>query len=147
MEQVFFLAKDKGIACRVETDLSEAHEEDGVWVKGNGELLERAFINLLSNAVKYSEPDTSVTLCLGVDGDFAEVTVSDEGYGIPADELDHIFAPFFRSAAPKLAEHRGAGLGLRFVKTVVDRHGGNIDVASVWQQGTTFTVRLPIWRI
>ncbi len=144
VEQVFFLAKDKGIRCQVETKLAGEHEEDGVWVNGNGELLERAFINLLTNAIKYSERGTSVTLRLSVDDNMAEVVVADEGYGIPADELEHIFAPFFRSSAPKLAEHRGAGLGLRFVKTVFDRHNGSIDVASVWEKGTTFTVRLPI---
>ena len=144
VEQVFFLARDKRIRCRVETDLPEESAEEGVWVNGNGELLERAFINLLNNAIKYSDPDSSVTLHLSLDGDFARVTVTDEGYGIPADELEHIFAPFFRSAVPKLAENRGAGLGLRFVKTVVDRHGGSIDVTSVWEHGTTFTVRLPV---
>ncbi len=146
VEQVFFLARDKDITCRVDAELDPAATDEGVWVNGNGELLERAFINLLSNAIKYSDPGTEVVMMLTQDENYAQVRVSDQGYGIPADEIEHIFAPFFRSAAPQLAENRGAGLGLRFVKTVIDRHEGTIDVESSRGQGTTFTVRLPIWR-
>ncbi len=147
VEQVFFLARDKNIVCRVDARLDPTSAEEGVWVNGNGELLERAFINLLSNAIKYSDAGTEVVMRLTRDETGALVTVRDQGYGIPEDEIQHIFAPFFRSAAPQLAEHRGAGLGLRFVKTVIDRHDGTIDVDSVWGEGTTFTVRLPVWRI
>jgi signal transduction histidine kinase len=140
IEQVFFLAKEK---C-IDISLAESGLEDGVWIEGNGELLERALVNLLGNAIKYSNDGTATTLRLRVIADTATINISDHGYGIPEDELQHIFEPFFRSAEPRLAQNRGAGLGLRFVKTVVERHGGDISATSQWGQGTNFQIRIPL---
>ncbi len=139
VEQVFFLAREAGIA--IATDAGTLDDE-GAWIVGNGELLERALVNLLSNAVKYSEPDTTVRASLVTLDHTHRIQIADEGFGIPADELDLIFEPYFRSSAPQLAKQRGAGLGLRFVKTVVDRHHGDLSVTSDWGKGTTFTVTL-----
>jgi two-component system sensor histidine kinase SenX3 len=83
-------------------------------------------------------------LRLRVIADTATINISDHGYGIPEDELHHIFEPFFRSAEPHLAQNRGAGLALRFLKTVVKRHGGDISVTSQWGQGTNFQIRIPL---
>ena len=142
IEQVYFIAKNKQISVTLETD--EAIDPDaGVWIDGNGELLERAFENLLNNAVKYSDTGARIAVNLNQSGTLAIVDVTDHGYGIPADEVDSIFEPYFRSAEPELAENRGAGLGLRFVKTVVDRHEGNIEVSSKRGTGTNFRISLP----
>ena len=144
---MYFLAQEKGITLRLdnhsEDEADEAARLEGIWIEGNGELIERTFVNLLGNAVKYSDADTTITITVSQFADDVHIEVSDEGYGIPEEELAHIFDPYFRSQESKLARNRGAGLGLRFVKTVVERHHGRIHVISEWGKGTTFTITLP----
>lgn len=111
---------------------------------GNGELLERAFVNLLSNAVKFSDRGQPVRVEIRRRENQVEVSVIDRGRGIPPDELERVFEPFFRSSVPALAERRGSGLGLRFVRTVVERHGGRIEAHSRVGEGSRFTVTLPV---
>ena len=149
IEQVYFLARDKEISIQREEPHASAAVpehgfEEGVWIDGNGELLERAFVNLLGNAIKYSEAGSKVVVTLAVQEGIARIDIIDEGHGIPAEEIDHIFEPYYRSDRPELAENRGAGLGLRFVKTVIERHNGAVEVDSTWGQGTTFTITLPL---
>ena len=149
IEQVYFLARDKKISIQREEPHASTAEpehgfEEGVWIDGNGELLERAFVNLLGNAIKYSEAGSKVVVTLAVQEGIARSDIIDEGHGIPAEEIDHIFEPYYRSDRPELAENRGAGLGLRFVKTVIERHNGAVEVDSTWGQGTTFTITLPL---
>ncbi|MEM9622862.1 MAG: HAMP domain-containing sensor histidine kinase, partial [Pseudomonadota bacterium] len=143
VEQAFFLAREKHISIVVSGQLGPDGEDQPVWLQANGELLERALDNLLSNAVKYSEADTTIHVTMTTTPDSVAISIADEGYGIPEDELVDIFEPFFRSAEQELAENRGAGLGLRFVKTVVDRHQGQIHASSTRHVGTTFTLTLP----
>ncbi|XOV84377.1 MAG: CHASE2 domain-containing protein [bacterium] len=141
MEQAFTLSREKGIT--IVTGTGFELEEGGVWLYANGELLERAFVNLLVNAIKYSPADTTIKIDVKLAGSKVEIVFADQGYGIPAEELPHIFDPFFRSSEKRLAEHRGAGLGLRFVKTVMERHAGGISVSSTQDKGTTFVLVLP----
>ena len=146
VEQVFFLAKDKSIQIRVDDEAllgDEAQDEEDAWINGNGELLERALINLLGNAIKYSDANTTITVTLASHKDHVTIDIEDQGHGIPEDEVDLIFDPYFRSSQQVLAENSGAGLGLRFVKTVIDRHRGSIEVNSEWGRGTTFRLELP----
>ena len=144
VDQVFALARDKDI---------DVHYDDGGldpeagWTIANGELLERAFVNLLTNAIKYSNDGAMVSVKLRRDGDDLLVAIRDQGIGIPEDEVERIFDPYFRSQAPHLAEKRGAGLGLRFVKTVIERHGGDISVSSRYGEGSEFSVRLVAFQL
>lgn len=140
IEQVYFLAREK----QIDIEFDECGRDDGIWIEGNGELLERALVNLLGNAIKYSSEGTTTTLSTRIFAQTVSLRIRDSGYGIPEDEVRHIFEPYFRSAEPRLAQGRGAGLGLRFVKTVVERHGGEITVSSEWGEGTTFEIRLPM---
>ena len=117
--------------------------DEGIWIQGNGELLERVFVNLLTNAFKYSHRGARVVLQAELGDGFVAVAVVDEGIGIPAQDVPQLFEPYFRSSVPDLASKRGAGLGLRFVKTVVQRHAGELAVASEPGSGSTFTVKLP----
>ena len=105
--------------------------------------LERVVQNLLGNAVKFSRTGGTVDLRLASDDEHVVLTVSDTGIGIPADEQSLVFARFFRSSLSMAEEIQGAGLGLALVQTVVEWHGGSVDVESVEDQGTTVTVRLP----
>lgn len=140
LEQVFEQAQAKNIR----TSFVDETPEDGLWISGNGELLERAIVNLLTNAVKYSPEGKPVVLSVGVDavGD-ALCTVKDEGYGIPAVDIGQVFEPYYRSKVREIVAQRGSGLGLRFVKTVTERHGGSVSVASEPNKGSTFTLRFP----
>lgn len=143
IEQIFTLSREKNIEIITGVGFEEDGGSDGVWMLANGELLERALVNLLGNAIKYSPQETVISIELRHSNGKARLQIRDQGYGIPADELPHIFDPFFRSSEQTLAENRGAGLGLRFVKTVVERHAGKISVISAWQKGTTFMLELP----
>lgn len=104
-------------------------------------LLRHAFVNLLANAVKYSPDGGEVRLCLTLEQDTALIQVSDQGIGIPAEDLPRLFEPFHR--AGNVEQFQGTGLGLAIAKQAVELHGGSIGVESQLGAGTTFTVRLP----
>lgn len=140
VEHMFALAREAGVRI----DLQTEDDAEGHWVQGNGELLERAFVNLLSNAVKFSERGATVAVAVSCGAGQVGLSFTDQGPGIPDDEQARLFEPFFRSAMPALAERRGSGLGLRFVKTVVERHGGRIEVFSEVGAGSRFLVTLPV---
>ena len=101
-------------------------------------------LNLLTNAVKFSEPEGVVGVSLHpVEGSWVELAVTDHGIGITPEEMPRLFTRFFRSEEARRRVIQGTGLGLAVVKEIVDRHGGDISVASEPGQGTTMTVRLP----
>jgi two-component system sensor histidine kinase ChvG len=104
--------------------------------------LETAFLNLLDNAVRFSPAGAPVEIA--VSGDLARVDVSirDRGPGISPQNLPRIFDRFFTTDA----DRDGTGLGLSIVKSVVEAHGGTIEVKSAAFEGTTFTVTLPVKR-
>ncbi|MET0929771.1 MAG: HAMP domain-containing sensor histidine kinase [Aeromicrobium sp.] len=106
-------------------------------VIGEPQLLERAVTNLLDNATKWSPPEGVIRVrLLG-----GELTVTDEGAGISAEDLPHIFNRFYRSSEARTLP--GSGLGLSIVKRAAERHGGTVDVSSPPGGGTTFTLVLP----
>jgi len=106
--------------------------------------LERALDNLIGNAVKYSPGGGTVTVSLARDEaqQAAILSVRDEGLGIPAGDLPHIFERFHR--AGNVGRIPGTGVGLAAVRQIVEQHGGPITVDSAPGQGSTFTVRLPL---
>jgi signal transduction histidine kinase len=110
---------------------------------GDPVQVERMLLNLLSNAVKFT-PDHGTVELRVEDGDgFVQVVVRDTGMGIPEAEQDQLFTRFYRSTAATAQAIQGTGLGLTIVKAIVQRHGGDIDVASSEETGTRVTVRLP----
>jgi signal transduction histidine kinase len=112
-------------------------------VRGSENLLRRVLENLTDNAVKYTRPDGSISLSLVEEGDAAILTVADDGVGMSADEVAHVFDRFWRSDDSR--ERVGSGLGLAIARAVVEAHGGSIEVVSEPNAGTTFTVRLPLY--
>jgi signal transduction histidine kinase len=108
----------------------------------DGPRLRRVLDNLLSNAIKYSPAGGEVVVTLAADGDSAVLRVRDQGLGIPAEDLPHIFERFRR--ARNAAEIVGTGLGLSGARQLVEQHGGTIQVESQEGAGSTFTVRLPL---
>ena len=131
------LASDKAV------DLQLVAERGLPAVLADRAHLERVVQNLLGNAVKFSRPGGRVTARLASAPGQVVLSVTDTGIGIPADEQDQVFARFFRSYLSVADEIQGTGLGLALVQTVVEWHGGSVEVASVEDEGTTVTVRLP----
>jgi two-component system sensor histidine kinase BaeS len=110
-------------------------------VVGDETRLHQVLLNLVGNAVKFSPDGGTVSVCVrGHDGD-AEVTVSDNGPGIPPEELPHVFERFWR--ADRGAGTSGSGIGLAVVKQLVEAHGGTVQVSSTPSEGARFVVSLP----
>jgi two-component system sensor histidine kinase SenX3 len=116
-------------------------------VFGNEEQVSAAVANLVANAVAYSGDDSTVLVSTkpssGSDEGMVEISVVDQGIGIPSGELDRIFERFYRVDPARHRSTGGTGLGLSIVKHVAATHGGEIRVWSVEGQGSTFTLTLP----
>jgi PAS domain S-box-containing protein len=109
--------------------------------------LERVLANILSNASKYSAPATAIHVSIGHDDtgrrDVAVLTVRDQGAGVPAQDLPHIFEPFYRGSNV-IHQVDGTGIGLFGARAIVEQQGGTFDLESTEGMGTTVTVRLPL---
>ncbi len=118
--------------------------DEGCEVWGDAELVTTAISNLIGNAIAYSENGTRVGVQVrrGRPG-VIEVSVTDQGLGIPADEQQRIFERFYRVDTARSRATGGTGLGLAIVKHVADNHGGNVSVWSEVGRGSTFTIELP----
>ncbi|MGK0523944.1 MAG: PAS domain S-box-containing protein [Pseudomonadales bacterium] len=138
-------ARDSVSEQAVEKHISlQLQGTEDLWLRGNAELLERAVINLLTNAVQYSPAGSAVSLQVFRAGHQACLTIADEGSGIDPDELPHLFDRYRRQKSSELAGIHGTGLGLSFVKTVIEKHRGEIYVVSSPGEGSSFTLKLPI---
>jgi two-component system sensor histidine kinase SenX3 len=115
--------------------------DHGATVYGDQALLVVALHNLIANAIHYS-PGTSRVGISNVNG-IVEIAVTDQGVGIPEDDLDRVFERFFRIDPARSRNTGGSGLGLSIVKHVVHNHGGDVRVWSQLGNGSTFTIRLP----
>ncbi|BFU97082.1 MAG: putative Histidine kinase [Nitrospira sp.] len=109
----------------------------------DGVQIQQVLINLLENAVKFSAPSSSVRLAAAVAGDAIEVSISNTGGGIPADELPRIFERFYRAHSARSAGIPGTGLGLAICKAIVEAHGGRIVATSESDKRTTIAFTLP----
>jgi two-component system sensor histidine kinase BaeS len=130
------VAEDKGIALRV--DLAPGP----LVVEGDADRLRQVVGNLVSNALRYTPAGGSVALAANRDGNRVQIAVSDSGQGISADDLPHVFDRFYRADAARDRASGGSGLGLAIARTLIEAHGGRIDVRSTPGQGTTFRVWL-----
>ena len=101
-------------------------------------------MNLVENAIKYNKEEGWVKVELDADHQFFYVKVEDSGYGIPAESLDHIYERFYRVDKSRSREIGGTGLGLAIARNAVIMHRGSIDVKSVVDEGTTFTLKIPL---
>jgi len=123
-------------ACAIRTDFDAELQ----LAPYDEKLLRHIFGNLLSNAIKYSPLGGNVTFSIRQHDAQTVFEVADQGIGIPAEEIPHLFESFHR--ASNVGEIQGTGLGLAIVKNSVELHGGTIDVHSVAGQGTRFVVTL-----
>jgi len=121
-------------------------------ITGDSERLAQVVNNLLTNAIQYNKPGGEARVKLASQDGLAVLTVSDTGSGISPEDLPHVFKRFYRGdksrtgGAPSLRPGAvgNAGLGLAIARAIVEAHGGAIEVSSAENEGTTFTVRLPV---
>ena len=130
------MAADRGIGLHLE-DLAP------VTISGDREQLQRLLLNLIDNAIKYTPTGGRISLSLSAEGDQAQISVTDTGIGLSADEQVQIFTRFYRAAEARSQSGGGVGLGLCIAQSIAEAHGGKIQVLSHPGQGSTFTVVLP----
>ena len=146
------VALDDVVVTAVDTSSLDA-ERKSITVKVRGErgqkvrcdrqLVSAAVSNLVSNAVHYSEEGSTVVVETHLGERTVEISVIDQGIGIPPTEIDRIFERFYRVDPARHRSTGGTGLGLSIVKHVAATHGGDVQVWSVEGQGSTFTLTLP----
>lgn len=138
-DMIWARAKARHITIRHD-DRNAAAAPD-LWVAGDAEALVRAFANLLGNAVEASPEGTTISCSVRQEGDQVIASVADQGPGLPPDRRDDPFARFGYSEA---AGKGGSGLGLSYVATVAEQHGGSADYADRPGGGACFSLRLPL---
>jgi two-component system sensor histidine kinase SenX3 len=120
-------------------------DSSGVEIYGDRGQLLTAVRNLVTNAIVYSPQGTRVAVSARMNDGIAEITVKDQGIGIPSHDLDRIFERFYRVDQARSRSTGGTGLGLAIVKHVCQNHGGECTVWSEVGTGSTFTLRLPAY--
>ncbi|HZW20177.1 HAMP domain-containing sensor histidine kinase [Noviherbaspirillum sp.] len=121
-------------------------ETAGTSIKGwwGRDAIKRALENLISNAVKYGAPDTPIRIMFKEYHERMLLSVHNQGNPIPPDQVETVFQAFRRAKAAKAGDQQGWGIGLPYVRSVAESHGGSIDVDSAEERGTTFAIDIPV---
>jgi two-component system, OmpR family, sensor kinase len=135
-EQMRLLADEKQITLG--TDSSGP-----VYAFGDESRVKQVLVNLLDNAIKYSRQGGHVVISVSAEENTSVLTVRDNGIGIPADSIPHVFERFYRAEKARPRGTAGAGLGLSIVQAISRAHGGAVSITSAEGRGTTVEVRLP----
>ncbi len=130
----------EGQGLQLEVDVPE--DLPPIWM--DREAVAQVLINLMSNATKYGAEGkwVGVYVRMGIDG--VDVSVSDRGIGISAEDADQIFEHFYRSTDPNVRRRKGTGIGLTIVRYIVEAHGGTVAVDSAPNRGSTFIITFPL---
>jgi heavy metal sensor kinase len=137
VEQMRLLAEDRSVALSCEANAD-------IIVEGDRARIKQVVVNLVDNAIKYTPEGGAVKVMTEVEDQRAVLRVEDNGVGIPADALPHLFERFYRVDKARSRQMGGAGLGLAIVKSIVTAHGGRVTVESAEGQGSRFRVELPL---
>jgi len=124
--------------------LATEFDKDLPVVIADPDLLAQAVTNVIANAIKYSPPSEEIRVSVRTDGSDLVIEVADKGYGIASEDVERIFEKFYRVPRVESADEPGTGLGLAFVREIMDSHGGYVTVESEVGVGSTFTLRLPV---
>ncbi len=130
-------ARDKNISLNSNVEQSIGR------IRGSKEYIQESLTNLLANSVKYTPANGRIDIRASDKGNRILIEISDNGIGIPKDELPRIFEEFYRASNAKEVERDGTGLGLSIVKQIVRMHNGEISVESEEGKGTKFSIELP----
>lgn len=123
-------------------DIQTVYETNDISVTGDANLLGQCFANLIDNAIKYSGNEVLIIITIQKTGHWIVVSIKDNGYGIPEEKLPVIFDKYSR-AHTENTKINGFGIGLNYVKTIVEKHRGEVAVESQSGEGTKFSVSLP----
>jgi two-component system sensor histidine kinase SenX3 len=129
------------LARKIEVTLADSPD---ACVLGDPEQITMAIHNLVENAINYSPECTKVSVTTSLEDGIVQVSVTDQGLGIPESDQARIFERFYRVDPARSRETGGTGLGLSIVKHVATKHGGEVKVWSSPNVGSTFALRLPI---
>ena len=113
-------------------------------INGSHTDLVNVFVNILENSIKYSKSQPIIKVSTNDEEDFFTTKISDKGMGMSSSVKDKIFDKFFRETKGNIHDVKGHGLGLSYVKKIVDLHDGMIYVDSKIGKGTTFLIKLPV---
>lgn len=130
-------AARKGIDLKLETIIS-----DQVLVLADNQRIHQVFVNLISNAIKYSDENGQVVVFLSKNNEKFDITVKDNGIGIPPEHLNRVFERFYRVDKSRSKAQGGTGLGLSIVKHIVEAHGSEVKVVSNVGEGSSFSFEL-----
>jgi heavy metal sensor kinase len=133
------LAESKGQTLRYEVE----PDYSGQLILGDRGLLRQGLVNLIDNAVKYTPENGTIEVRTGAGRNGVAVKVTDNGEGIPATHLPRVFDRFYRVDKARSRELGGTGLGLAITKSIIEAHGGRVELISEVGQGTVCTVTLP----
>ncbi|MEM8533009.1 MAG: ATP-binding protein [Chloroflexota bacterium] len=132
------------VARQTDSHTIRAQVEEAITVQGDDERLTQLLRNLLENAINHTPLDTQIDVRLRRADTVAQISVSDDGPGIAAEHLPHIWNRFYRADKARARTMGGSGLGLPIVKYIAEAHGGYVNVVSDAGKGTTFTIILPL---
>ncbi|MBN1956969.1 MAG: hypothetical protein JXQ81_13885 [Desulfuromonadales bacterium] len=136
--QAQLLADAKQIAVTLQAP------EDQVFIQADSLRLRQVLLNLVTNAIKYTPEGGHIEIILEHLGDKVDISINDSGIGITSEHLDRIFERFYRVNKTGNRNDGGSGLGLAIVKWIVDAHQGTVRVSSIPEQGSVFSVVLPL---
>lgn len=136
-DQMSLLAEDKNITVACDS-------ASRVMIEGDQARLKQVVVNLLDNAIKYTPNGGRIKLKIAQENGDAVLDIADDGIGIPAEALPHVFKRFFRVDGSRSRDQGGAGLGLSIVKSICDAHGARVEVSSTPGQGSRFRIRQPL---
>lgn len=118
-------------------------EEQTLAIYGDEFHLQTAFGNLIDNAIKYSEEGARIEIKLNKENHTIYISVKDNGIGIASEQHRKVFEKFYRVQGGDVHDVKGFGLGLSYVKSIIEKHGGNIELISEEGKGSEFTIKLP----
>ena len=137
------IALNRGPATSKKINLVFTEPKDTISIPFDRQRMLQVFNNLFENAIKYCQREATVETHISIRNGGVLISVSDNGPGIPADELDNLFTPFQKTRARAVAGKDGTGLGLAICKRILQRHGGRIWAESTVGRGSTFYLSLP----
>ncbi|HLN82400.1 MAG TPA: ATP-binding protein, partial [Candidatus Binatia bacterium] len=133
------LSKERDIKIRCDLRRAETF--------GDADRVDQLITNLLTNAIHYNKPNGDIVVTTGTENGDAVLKVTDNGQGIGAEAVGHVFERFYRVDKSRSRIEGRSGLGLAICKAIADSHGGSINVSSELGTGTTFIVRLPAMKV
>jgi signal transduction histidine kinase len=135
---------ESGGATRT-ADFQIEWSETAVFAEVDEHRIEQVYWNLLTNAIRHGESNAPlIQLNARLEREWVEISITDNGTGIPLEDQAHIFERFYRVHKHRARDAGGTGLGLSIVKNIILAHGGQISLRSTPGEGATFIIRLPV---